>query len=207
MKRFLSVTSLVLFTCLSAMAQEHPKAEVFGGYSYFRADGGANLHGWNASVSGNLNSWFGLVADFSGHYDSSSSRSELRFPTFPFPGIPGSPPVSISVNSDTSVHTFLAGPRFSYRKKERITPFAHALFGASRRHAETEVIFDGAGRTFFSANNTSFAAALGGGLDVELSKNIALRVVQAEYLLTRSFGFNGNNARLSTGIVFRFGNK
>jgi hypothetical protein len=42
---------------------------------------------------------------------------------------------------------------------------------------------------------------------VELSKNIALRVVQAEYLLTRSFGFNENNARVSTGIVFRFGNK
>lgn len=209
MKRFLSVTSLVLFASLSAVAQEYPKAEVFGGYSYFHADGGANLHGWNASVSGNLNSWFGLVADFSGHYDSSSSRTELRFPPFPgFPGIPGSPfPVSITVNSDTSVHTFLAGPRFSYRKKERITPFGHALFGASRRHAETEVTFDGGGRTFFSANNTSFAAALGGGLDVELSKKIALRVVQAEYLLTRSFGFNENNARVSTGIVFRFGDK
>lgn len=208
MKRLLSVTSLVLFACLSASAQEYPKAEVFGGYSYFRANGGANLHGWNASVSGNLNSWFGLVADFSGHYDSTSSRSQFSFPGFPgFPGIPGSPPLSIAVSSDTRVHTFLAGPRFSYRKKERITPFAHALFGASRRHAETEVILDGASRTFFSGNNTSFAAAVGGGVDVELSKNIALRVVQAEYVLTRSFGFNGNNARVSTGIVFRFGNK
>lgn len=208
MKRLFSVTSLVLFAALSAMAQEYPKAEVFGGYSYFRADGGANLHGWNASVSGNLNSWFGLVADFSGHYDSSSSRSQLSLPDFPgFPGIPGSPSLSFAVSSETSVHTFLAGPRFSYRKKERIAPFAHALFGASRRHAETEVIFDSAGRTFFSSNNTSFAAALGGGLDIELSKNIALRVVQAEYVLTRSFGFSGNNTRVSTGIVFRFGNK
>lgn len=208
MKRVLSVTCFVLFVCLSALAQEYPKAEVFGGYSYFRADGGGNLHGWNASVGGNLNSWFGLVADFSGHYDSTSSRTELRFPPFPgFPEIPGFPPVSISVNSDTSVHTFLAGPRFSYRKKEKITPFAHALFGASRSHTETEVILDNGSRTFFSGNNTSFAAALGGGLDIELSKNIALRVIQADYLLTRSFGFNANNARVSTGIVFRFGNK
>lgn len=207
MKRLLAVTSLTLSVCLSAIAQEYPRAEVFVGYSYLRADGGANLHGWNASVSGNLNSWFGLVADFSGQYDSASSRTELRFPDFPaFPGIPG-PPVSFAVNTDTSVHTFLAGPRFSYRKKERITPFAHALFGVSRRHAETEVIVDGAGRTFFEGNNTSFAAALGGGLDVELSKYIALRVVQAEYMLTRSFGSNGNNARVSTGIVFRFGKK
>jgi hypothetical protein len=152
MKRFLSVTGLVLFASISAMAQEYPKAEVFGGYSYFRADGGSDLHGWNASVSGNLNSWFGLVADFSGHYDSSSSRTELRFPPFPgFPEIPNFPPVSILVNSNTSVYTFLAGPRFSYRKKERITPFAHALFGASRRHAETEVILDSGSRRFFPA--------------------------------------------------------
>lgn len=205
MQRLLAVASLVLFVCLSARAQEHPKAEVFGGYSYFRADGGANLHGWNSSVSGNLNSWFGLAADFSGHYDSRSSRSELSLPGFP--GFPGQPPVLTSVSSKTRIHTFLAGPRFSYRKNKRVTPFAHVLLGASRRRTESEIDLGVLGRTFFSGTNTSFAAAAGGGLDVELSRNLALRVVQTEYMLTRSFGFNGNNARVSTGIVFRFGNK
>ncbi|MFY9607050.1 MAG: outer membrane beta-barrel protein [Blastocatellia bacterium] len=205
MKRLLSVTSLVLFASLSAVAQEYPKAEVFGGYSFFRAEGGTNLNGWNASVNGNLNSWFGLVADFSGHYDSSSSRSELSLPGFP--GFPGLPPVLTVFDAETSIHNFLAGPRFSYRKNQRITPFAHVLLGASRRHIESEVTVGVLGRTFLSGNNTAFAAALGGGLDVELSKNIALRVVQADYVLTRSFGSNGNNARVSAGIVFRFGNK
>jgi opacity protein-like surface antigen len=157
------------------MAQEYPRAEVFGGYSYFHTDDGADLHGWNASVSGNLNSWFGLVADFSGHYDSTSSRSELTLPDFPeFPF----PPVLTVFTAKTSIHTFLAGPRFSYRKTERITPFGHVLFGASRRHTESELTLDVLGRTSFSDNKTSFAAALGGGLDVELGRNIALRVVK-----------------------------
>jgi len=204
MKKLFSIVSLVLVCLFSAKAQDFPKAEVFGGYSYLRADG-ANLNGWNASVSGNLNSWFGLVADFSGHYDSASTRSEFTFPGFP--GIPPFPGSSTIVRSETSAHTFLAGPRFSYRKIEQITPFAHVLLGASRRHVESEVDFGVLGRTFFSSNSTAFAAALGGGLDVALSKNIALRVVQADYLPTRSFGSFRSNGRVSMGLVFRFGNK
>ncbi|MEK6302834.1 MAG: outer membrane beta-barrel protein [Acidobacteriota bacterium] len=209
MKRVFSILSLVLVCSLSAKAQDFPKAEVFGGYSYLRADR-VNFNGWNASVAGNLNSWFGLVADFSGHYDSASTRSEFTFPGFP--GIPPFPGSSTIVKSEASFHTFLAGPRFSYRKNERITPFAHVLLGASRRHIDSEVDFGVLGRTFFSLNNTAFTAALGGGLDVAISKNIALRVVQADYMLTRntlarSFGDTRSNGRVSIGLVFRFGNK
>jgi hypothetical protein len=208
MKRFFSVTSLVLVASLAAMAQDYPKAEVFGGYSFFRADGsssirvggGDNLNGWNASVCGNLNGWFGLAADFSGHYDSSSSTTELSPPGVP--GLPPLPTFSTKVNSDTNIFTFLVGPRFSYRKNERMTPFAHVLLGASRRHADSEISSSSFGRVSFSANDTAFAAAVGGGLDVPLSKDLALRVVQAECVLTRSFGNNGNNARVSTGSFF-----
>ena len=131
MKRVLSVICFVLFVCLSAMAQEYPKAEVFGGYSYFRADGGGNLHGWNASVGGNLNSWFGLVADFSGHYDSRSSRSELRFP--PFPGSPrfqASPSFNLS---QLRIRAFTRSWRargFLSQEREN-NSFRPCLFGAS----------------------------------------------------------------------------
>ena len=211
MKRFFSVTSLVLVASLSAMAQEYPRAEVFGGYSFFHADGssffrlggGENLNGWNASVCGNLNSWFGLAADFSGYYDSSSSTTQITVPVFP--PLPPFSTFSSTAKTHTNNFTFLLGPRFSYRKNKRITPFAHILFGATRRHTDSEVSSSSFGRSSFSANDTSFAAAVGGGLDVPLSKSLALRVVQAEYVLTRSFGNNANNARVSTGIVFRFG--
>src|SRR5213596_2891209 len=67
----------VVFLCLlplAAMAQDTPKAEVFGGYSYLRVNElsglgiGLNLNGWNGSVTGNVNDWFGVKADFSGQY-------------------------------------------------------------------------------------------------------------------------------------------
>jgi hypothetical protein len=50
--------------------------------------------------------------------------------------------------------------------------------------------------------------ALGGGLDWNATEHFGIRVVQAEYLLTR-FGVvnptdTQNNARISTGVVFRW---
>ena len=55
-----------------AAAEDHPKVEVFGGYQHLRVgvapDIGAN--GWNAAITGNVNRWFGVTADFSGAYRS-----------------------------------------------------------------------------------------------------------------------------------------
>jgi outer membrane protein OmpA-like peptidoglycan-associated protein len=51
----------------------------------------------------------------------------------------------------------------------------------------------------------------GAGLDVRVHRHLAIRVIQAEYLMTRfenrNTGANGsqNDIRLSSGIVFRFG--
>ena len=47
--------------------------------------------------------------------------------------------------------------------------------------------------------------AMGGGLDVKLTRSLAFRVLQADYLLTRFGGVTQNNARLTTGLVYRFG--
>jgi opacity protein-like surface antigen len=85
---------------------DNPKIEVFGGYSYVRGEQGVNLHGWNASVAGNITHYFGIVGDVSGHYANGSFL-------------------------DGSTYTFLGGPQFSFRTT-RLTPFAHALFGVTR---------------------------------------------------------------------------
>jgi opacity protein-like surface antigen len=106
--RVLCSISLVVLTLSSAMAQEAPRAEVFGGYSW----AGGNFHGWNASVTGNITKRFGIVADFSGHYGS-----EVDGP--------------LLIHEDA--HSFLFGPRFAFRGK-RLTPFVYALFGATRFH-------------------------------------------------------------------------
>jgi opacity protein-like surface antigen len=178
MRRFLLMALLFLMTALSIQAQdETPKAEVFGGYSY----AGGNFHGWNASVAGNVNKWFGVVADFTGHYGSEMDEDGF--------------------NEKEHVHSYLFGPRFSARKK-RVTPFVHALVGAST--LRTELM--GFGQSFFF-EDTGLAVVLGGGLDIKVSDHVAIRAVQLDYLRTNFFNETRNRGRLAFGIVFRFGKK
>ena len=57
MKRLsLLVLPLLFWLPQSSYGQEEPRAEIFGGYSFFRADTfdyvKTNLNGWNASAAG-----------------------------------------------------------------------------------------------------------------------------------------------------------
>src|SRR3982751_66442 len=104
MRRAICALCLALIAAASASAQEEvPKAEVFGGYSW----GGGDFHGWGASVTGNVNRWFGVTAGFSGPYSDGE------------PGV---------VRERQRGHSFLFGPRVSLRRKHT-TAFAYALFG------------------------------------------------------------------------------
>jgi len=159
MKTLLVAAVSVLLLAVPVVAQqEYPRGEVFGGYQFSHFDPSINANGWNAAVNGNLNRWLGVTADFSGAYKNGGH-----------------------------LHTYMFGPTFSART-ERVTPFAHALFGGAT----------GGGETFFSM-------AVGGGLDVNANKHVALRLVQADWLLFRSGGLTDKkNVRVSTGLVFRF---
>jgi len=182
--------SLMLLIPIAAMAQvDYPKAELFGGYSYFRANPDEmNLNGWNASVMANITDWFGVEGDFSGHYGS--------------PRVLGLDVPFVDVSS----HTFMAGPKLTYRSNS-IAPFAHFLIGAAR--AST-------GAFGYSLSDTALATVIGGGIDINLSESVAIRAIQADYLMTRfhtgpQIFFSGlddrqNNFRFSAGIVFKLGN-
>ena len=91
--------------------------------------------------------------------------------------------------SGNSIHNFLFGPQVSW--PARVSPFAHFLIGAS--HVDSGPFSD-----------TSFAFALGGGIDAQLIPHVKWRVFQADFLHTDLFGFGQDNARISTGIVFHF---
>jgi hypothetical protein len=175
MRKALNAICLVLLVSLTAMAQAVPKAELFGGYSW----AGGNFHGWNTSVSVNVNRWLGVVADFSGHYGTETD------------GI---------VREKQSAHSFLFGPRFALRKSKRVTPFAYALVGGMRFNDNITI----PGQAF-SASDTGFNMALGGGLDVKVSERLAIRAFQLDYLRPNFFGEPHNRGRLAFGIVLRFG--
>lgn len=176
MNKFWLTVSFLFIVSLSASAQEAPKVEVFGGYSNAMGD----LHGWNASVAGNLNRWVGLVADFSGYYSTLDEGGETE---------------------KIRTHTFFFGPQISLRRG-RVVPFTHALLGGARIKSEAS----GLGRTFIFTDS-AFGLAFGGGLDVSLNDRVAIRAFQADYLRTRFFDQTQHTGRLSFGLVFRLGRR
>lgn len=179
-----------------------PRVELFLGYSYLRAMpsiDAANrlfwLNGGSTSLAFNFNRYVGLVGDFGGFADS-----ELNLT-----GTDSSHPV----DSSGKVFTYLFGPRFSYRKHNRVTPFAQVLAGAI--HASEVTLSNCTDVCQLLPSETSFALTAGVGVDVRVHRHLAIRVVQAEYLMTRfedrTTGQTAmqNDIRLSSGIVFRFG--
>jgi hypothetical protein len=172
-----------LFMFAGVASSQVPSGNVFVGYSYYNADlsslGRSSLNGWNGSVEGKVLPWVGIVADFGGNYGSERIPIACTGPG-PCPNL----------NVNIHEYNFLFGPRVSV-SVGKMRPFAEALFGAG--HIST----NGAG------SDTSFATALGGGIDYHLIPLLAWRL-EGDYVQTRFFSTTQNNVRLSTGIVVRF---
>ena len=57
-------------------------------------------------------------------------------------------------------------------------------------------------------NHTSLAVETGGGADIGITKGLAIRAIQADYVHSEVGALDiKNDLRLSTGVVFRFGSK
>jgi len=183
---YLGLTLLLLSSF--GLAQIPTSGNIFVGYSYVNTDWSGlnsglsrpNLNGWEASLEGKVFPHIGIVADFAGHYGSQSFTENT----------PSGP---IRVNVTGHGWELLFGPRLSI-PVGNLTPFAEAMFGLA--HIRN-------GGTFPGPTNTSFATALGGGMDYRLIKFLALRL-QVDYLQTRFYSTTQNNLRLSPGLVFRF---
>jgi opacity protein-like surface antigen len=188
MKKPLFLASLLaLCLPLAASAQEAaPKVEIFGGYSYQRDDtiGGVNAHGFNTSLAGNITKHVGIVGEFSRFTISESFTS----------------PIFGNTNVDSSALTYLFGPRITLRRG-KAEPFVHALLGGAREKDR------GSSRFIVTATDNAFAFALGGGLDVKVNDNFAIRVAQVDYLGDKIGSETGENFRYSVGVVIRLGKR
>ena len=181
MRKIAGIFLSIAFAAGMANAQIPTSGNIFVGYSFSHAASGpglstTNLNGWEASLEGKFLPWIGIVADFGAGYGDGRLPIACAF-TCP--------------NNTTNLrrYTYLFGPRVSIPIR-RFTPFAHALFGAAH-------VNDG------GFTDTSFATAVGGGLDYKLIKGVAWRV-QGDDLHTNLFGTGENHFRFSTGIDFRF---
>lgn len=91
-------------------------------------------------------------------------------------------------------YTFMAGPEFSTNRYHGRW-FAHALFGKARNGNEIPGVGSSLGRSI----------AIGGGYDYPFRQRFAIRVFQADYLNSSTYGATQNNVRLSAGIKIHLG--
>jgi opacity protein-like surface antigen len=197
--RIAAVVAASFLLSMAAQAQVPTSGNVFVGYSYFSADATntvsslnrQGLNGWEASFEGKVFPFVGIVGDFGGNYGSQNLPIAV--------GTCAIGVVCPPLTASTHVETFLFGPRVS-ASIGKFRPFGEVLFGAGHiRINETSPLPD----NFITPTDTSFATAIGGGLDYKVIRLIAVRF-QGDYVQTRFFGATQNNLRISTGMVFRF---
>jgi hypothetical protein len=201
-------TALALALAGAAFAQEAPKADLFVGYSFLRYNSAQTIpaftaNGGVATLGLNFNRYIGLEFEFGGYHNGNVNNHQF----------------------DSTAYSFLGGPRFSFNRARTVDPYFHVLFGG--QDARTSIccmlVMDpvtGAITTTsnrIKRNQTNFAMAAGGGLDIKLSHVVMLRPIQIDYYLTRfeaidltnptgpTSNRNQNNLRYAAGLVFNFG--
>jgi len=111
-KTVILVSAMIVLMSAPLMAQDYPKAEVFGGFSLLSLGSERDLfsdriqfYGFQANAAFNFHENVGIAADFGGQFKSDEGD------TF-------------------HIYEFLFGPRFSMRG-ERATVFGQVLFGGA----------------------------------------------------------------------------
>lgn len=206
---------IVLFVsapAIFAQDQDYSDWEFYIGYAHERANNGADrldargvrilpsgavarvdfvsekvpYNGVMGEVVANVHRNWGLVTNFSATWANVDFFDRLSGQTF---------------NASSARYTLLFGPRFNARNSTPLIPFAHALFGISRYHANFKD-----NNTRFSCpdtNETAFAMGLGAGLDIKLNNRFDIRPIQVDYLPVFFDHGREDNVRFSAGLKIK----
>jgi outer membrane immunogenic protein len=195
--RLILLLAIVAVSTASAMAQAqaapapimHPRAELALDYTYLRSNappgncGCFNLNGGSATFAwlvGHRN--FALVGDVSVAHTGAISGNGYSL----------------------TLSTFTFGGRYIPRLGHSpLHPFGQILAGFA--HSSGSLV-EGQNGAPSNAGGT-FAANVGGGLDLSANRRLSFRMIEADYLVTTfDNGVNDhqNNLRLSAGVVVHF---
>src|SRR6478736_8983667 len=111
--RFIALwTVLLLAVCVTAEAQDVPKADLFLGYSFLRANSARNIpaftnNGGVGTFAWNFNNHVAAEFEFGGYHNGNINNFQF----------------------DTTEMTYLFGPRFSVGRSRHVDPYIHTLFG------------------------------------------------------------------------------
>ena len=198
-KRLLALPTLILFctTAVFAQSDDYTKWDFFGGYSALQFDnlggdtgnpnvddilsGRNTLRGFELAINRNFHKYVGAKFDYSLH---------LREDNFSRPAGSGT--------IDSTIQNFLGGIQVKNNTEDgpRFKPFGHALFGVAVQKVDVDspqlaTVF---GISDFHVNETSFAMAFGGGVDIRLNRRIDIRAGQVDWNII-------NRGDQQTGIV------
>jgi hypothetical protein len=156
---------VVLVDTVSSTAQGYPIVEFSGGISYAHANIGssADMIGWHITFGMNPARSLRLLGDFSEQQVQSSA---------------------IIYNGERSTikdYEYVWGPQFVYRRNPRVAPFAHALIGVAARHYTAPSNTPGGPDVF--AHDFGFASVFGGGVDINVARMVAIRIMQVDVSL------------------------
>lgn len=176
----LAAFPLCFFTwlCLlpAAQAQDSPRIEFTGNYSYLQYDSfdlgfkdNTGLNGGNFAVAYNINTRFAVVAEAAGNWGS------------PFKFYDG-----------------MAGGRYSYRRGN-LALFGQGMFGRAKSRVNLPTSVVG------SETNSGKAILGGGGVSYQISPHFSVRAIQVDYIHSSLFETSLNNIRFSAGITYHLG--
>jgi outer membrane immunogenic protein len=189
--RLIVCATLLLSLCISGSAQQRPgnSLDVSVTYSELHANapvGGCGcfwLPGGTGEIAVPIWRTFSAVAEVDGQHTDH---------------IPGS-------NVGLGLISGMGGLRMRIPTRTKLQPFGQGLFGGV--HGFDSYFAAPVGR-LPTTYDTSFAMALGGGLDISVSKHIWIRALQVDYYYSELRNLEGNRQnqlRLGAGVVFRGG--
>ena len=169
-------------------AQDQPsKVELYGGYDYVRFNIRADVIGQPPSQTFNANGGGGQLV-----YNVTNWLGVLG-------DVGGYWATSSTSRAAGAAIPYLFGPRLNLRRRS-VTPFAQVLLGGVATSSGIQT----------SGWQDHFAMTAGGGLDVQVSEHLSVRLVQAQYFMTKiPDGLNNlqNNFSFSTGVSLLIGKK
>jgi hypothetical protein len=172
---------------------EIPKTELFIGYAYQHADTSGTYAGTQTIVSTESTNLNGFAFEFSRYVHGNLGYT-----------------IDLARDSNKSVDStglryvrtsYMGGPSYRLHQHGFLTPSVHVLAGVD--HGVFTVPEPNIGTSFTYAN-TEFAAAGGVTFDGNLSRHLAMRLAQVDYLYTHHYGTNQSSFRYAGGVVVRF---
>jgi hypothetical protein len=173
------------------------KYEIYGGANFMNFQAGQNLPkrmnfvGWEALGTYWLHHKWGLGADVRGEYGTT--------PVFPNP-------YSIASRPFVSLTTLMGGTQYRGPKNQHAALNYHAYAGASHGTFDWSTNGVPPQNIGLYSNRTKFMAALGGSVDFNRSKKVAIRL-QPDLILEHFGTETREFFAISGGVVYRFGNK